>query len=81
MNFPYADATEQTLRQRLINVLAIEPDAPNTREAYADAIKASMLEQCVAARVNGKCATFPQYFAAVYGVTIEGKPLKNKVKS
>jgi hypothetical protein len=81
LRFPYADATEQTLRQRLIETLSLEPDAPNTREQYADAIKASMLEQCVCARVSGKVALFPQYFAAVYGVTIEGKAVKQKVKT
>ncbi len=73
LRFPYADATEQTLRTRLVQVLAIDNDAPNTREVYADAIKASMLEQVVCGRVNGRCCTFAQYHSAVYGLTIDGK--------
>jgi hypothetical protein len=68
------------LHGRLAQVLALEADKPFNEAAAREAI-VGFCEGAVCARipsVGGKVATFERYFEAVYGRTLDGKPVKPK---
>jgi hypothetical protein len=75
-------ATLAVLRLRMIQVLALDEDTPPTDEPafYAQAIKAERLAGAMCARVDGgrRALNFADYFAAVFGVDLDGKALKKR---
>jgi hypothetical protein len=75
-------ASLSTLRRRLIDVFGIDPDTPPTDEPafYAQAIKAERLQGAMCARVDGgrRALNFADYFAAVFGVDLDGRVVKRK---
>lgn len=73
-------ASAFTLATRLHNIGAIESQPTEggslTAEEAREAIEQYQCAFAVCARINGRIASFAQYFAQVYGETLEGKKLK-----
>lgn len=56
-------------------------DAPAlTQEQVRDAITSMAIEGCIVAKVNGAVYTFEQFYERLYGVALDGKPLKKAAK-
>jgi hypothetical protein len=67
-------ATAHTLHERLIQSHAMEPGESFNEDTARSACAA--ISQVMCARINGRGATFGQYFAQVFGRTIDGKAVK-----
>jgi hypothetical protein len=76
-------ADPKVLHQRLVQILAMEPNEPFTQESSRAAIL-GYCEGAVCARippVGGKPVQFQRYYEAIFGVElVSGKPLKLKEK-
>jgi hypothetical protein len=72
--------TEARLRERLVQVHAIEADDPYSQELARAAIVGSRIEGVVCSRVDvagiSRCATFEKFYALLYGVGLDGKSVK-----
>jgi len=74
-------ATADILHRRLVQVLAWEPNTPRTQEGFRDQILSHGVAQAMCAREpehEGRPQTFGQYYACVFGETIDGKNVKEK---
>lgn len=77
--------TEARLRERLIQVLALDADEPYSQAIAAERIKGEKLEGVVCSRVEvggvSKCATFEKFYLALYRVDLDGKAPKERKKA
>jgi hypothetical protein len=53
-------------------------DCGATQAAIADTIVSYVLRDAVCARINGRIATFGQYFVACFGVNLDGSAVREK---
>lgn len=71
-----SQATAETLFRRLRQIGAIDIQGVGDSDDARDAIEHYQCAWAVCARINGRVASFANYYAQVYGRTLDGKRLK-----